>query len=406
MQRWPDEPPAPAPVDARRFRESVAYLCRKSADKVPSDEVLAASREAGVDPFLLAAMMVDRSRCEPRKKSRGGYGLLNIQPALYRRPGAPRTGAHASEWSTGNLLGARSNLGLGARLLRMWQEQHDALDVTYGGVPHRSAVSHFYWGDQVPSSGTEDLVLTARRRLVAHYKGHVDAPRPCSLGMNVVPPLEASPRVATSGPGDDRDGGARRHRGLDVVASPGEPIRAIADGTVIFAGANMRGSARTIVSPAKSARYARKRLGAGGVYMCIRHRGMVSAQAADAEAPADGPPEALVEPTAAGTKSVVSCYMHLDRFFVATGAKVKMGDTIAVVGRSGVRRSPPHLHFEVRVDDRFRDPWRYFADSIMPPNATVTHRYNQLKQKSRMRAIARAQRAAKAAAKAKVLTTR
>ena len=79
--------------------------------------------------------MVDRSRCEARKKSRNGYGLLNIQPSLYRRPGAPRTGAHASEWTTANLMGARSNLGLGARLLRMWQEQHDALDITYGGCP-------------------------------------------------------------------------------------------------------------------------------------------------------------------------------------------------------------------------------------------------------------------------------
>ena len=381
----------------------MAYLCRKPADKVPSDEVLAAAREAGVDPFLLAALMVDRSRCEARKKSRNGYGLLNIQPSLYRRPGAPRTGAHSSEWTTANLMGARSNLGLGARLLRMWQEQHDALDITYGGVPHRSAVSHFYWGDQVPNSGTEDLVLTARRRLVAHYQGRTDQPRPCALGMNVVPPLEASPRVATSGPGDDREGGARRHRGLDVVASPGEPIRAIADGLVIFAGANMRGSARTIVSPAKSARYARKRLGAGGVYMCIRHRGIVSAQAAAAETMGDVPGEAQAEPAPAETKSVVSCYMHLDRFFVGTGQKVKAGDTIAVVGRSGVRRSPPHLHFEVRVDDRFRDPWRYFADSIMPPNVTVTHRYNVLKQKSRLRAIAKAQRAR---AKAKVLTTR
>ena len=87
----------------------------------------------------------------------------------------------------------------------------------------------------------------------------------------------------------------------------------------------------------------------------------------------------------------------------APAQKVKAGDTIAVVGRSGVRRSPPHLHFEVRVDDRFHDPWRYFADSIMPPNVTVTHRYNVLKQKSRLRAIAKAQRAR---AKAKVLTTR
>jgi murein DD-endopeptidase MepM/ murein hydrolase activator NlpD len=356
--------------------------------------VLAAAREAGVDPFLLAALMVERSRCDARKRSKQGFGLLSIQPMLYRRRGAPRTGTHASEWSVPSLMSPRANLGLGARLLRMWQEQHDALDLVYGGVPHRSAVSHFYWGDLVPSSGTEDLVLTARRRLVANYLGHTDVPRPSALGIALVPPLEASPRVATSGPGADRDGGARRHRGLDVVASPGEPIRAIADGQVIFAGANLRGNARFgPIAPAKSARYARRRLGAGGLYLCIRHK-------TGSTAPAVATP---VDLEMVESKNVVSCYMHLDRYFVAAGQRVKAGETVAIVGRSGVRRSPPHLHFELRVDDRFRDPWRYFADTIMPPNVTVTHRYNVTKQKARLRAIARAQRAK---ARAKVLTTR
>jgi hypothetical protein len=32
------------------------------------------------------------------------------------------------------------------------------------------------------------------------------------MGLTVVCPLEGIPRVATSGPGDDRDGGARQHR--------------------------------------------------------------------------------------------------------------------------------------------------------------------------------------------------
>ena len=60
------------------------------------------------------------------------------------------------------------------------------------------------------------------------------------------------------------------------------------------------------------------------------------------------------------------------------------GQTIAVVGRSGVRRSPPHLHLEVRVDGRHKDPWRYFTDTIMPPKATLTHRWNQKAQKARV----------------------
>lgn len=350
-----------------RFRESLAYLCRKPADKSHADEVLAASREAGVDPFLLAALMSERSRCDARRTSRIGVGLLAIDGRLYRSPGAPRTGVHRSEWSPANLRSPRANLGLGARLLRMWQDQHDALDRAFGGVPHRSAVSHFYWGDVVGSSGSEDLVLTARRRLLAHYEGHSDTPRPSALGLALVPPLEAGPRVATSGPGDDRDGGSRRHRGLDLVASPGEPIRAIADGTVWFAGCNLRGNPRFSLTPERSARYARRKLGAGGVYLCLRH--------------ADS-----------GTRrrGVVSCYMHLDRYFVRTGETVKAGQTIAIVGRSGVRRSPPHLHLEVRVDDRFKDPWRYFTDTIIPPKATLTHRFNTRAKKARLRAAARA----------------
>jgi murein DD-endopeptidase MepM/ murein hydrolase activator NlpD len=374
VERWPDEPGSPptADLDVPRFRESMAYLCRKPAERSHADEVLAAAREAGVDPFLLAALMSERSRCDARRSSRVGIGLLAIDPRLYQGPGAPPTKVHASEWRPANLRSPRANLGLGARLLRMWQDQHDALDRAFGGVPHRSAVSHFFWGDVVGSSGSEDLVLTARRRLIGHYEGHTDTPRPSALGLALVPPLESAPRVATSGPGDDRDGGSRRHRGLDVVASPGEPIRAIADGTVWFAGCNMRGNARFgPIAPERSARYARRRLGAGGVYLCIRH-GENTAQQGARKA------------------SVVSCYMHLDRYFVKTGEAVKAGQTIAIVGRSGVRRSPPHLHLEVRVDDRFKDPWRYFADTIIPPKATLTHRFNTRAKRARLRAAARA----------------
>src|SRR5688500_5373142 len=64
VERWPDEPVAPAltVIDAGRFRQSVAYLCRKPVERSHADEVLAAARESGVDPFLLAALMSERSR--------------------------------------------------------------------------------------------------------------------------------------------------------------------------------------------------------------------------------------------------------------------------------------------------------------------------------------------------------
>jgi murein DD-endopeptidase MepM/ murein hydrolase activator NlpD len=350
-----------------RFREAMAYICRKPVEQTPAYEILAGARESGVDPFLLAALASERSRCRAKLESRGGYGLLLLQPSMYLRPGAPELPVHDDEWRPANLLSARANVSLGARLLRMWQEQHDALDLAFGGVDHRSAVSHFYWGDQVTSSGSEDLVLTARRRLLRRYLGHVEEPRQTLLGLAVVPPLEAAPRVATSGPGDDRDRGARLHRGVDLVASPGEPIRAVADGKVIFAGVNLFNNTRYgPIPPSRIARYANQNLGRGGIYMCIRHTGLDQEKA----------------------QRVVTCYMHLDRYFVGAGETVRAGQTIALVGRTGVRRSPPHLHFEVRVDNRFEDPVRLFTESVIPPSDTLTYRYTLRAKRARARARA------------------
>ncbi len=346
-----------------RFRQAVAYVCRKPVDQTPAYEILAAAREANVDPFLLAALMSERSRCKEKAKGRGGFGLLMLQPAMYLSRSAPNLAVHPDEWRPANLLSARANASLGARLLRMWQEQHDALDIAFGGVPHRSAVSHFFWGDEVTSSGTEDLVLTARRRLLQRYLGKVDEPRPSELGVAMVPPLEAAPRVATSGPGADRDQGARRHQGLDIAASPGEPIRAVADGKVIFAGVALVNNMKYgPIPPSQIARYASQANGRGGIYLCIRH-------------------DASEDAT-----RLVTCYMHLERYFVACGEQVRAGQTIALVGRTGVKRSPPHLHFEVRVDNQFRDPWALFTDKMIPPVDTLTYRYAQRAQRARARA--------------------
>jgi murein DD-endopeptidase MepM/ murein hydrolase activator NlpD len=349
---WPAEPETPATLDPERFRASLVHLCGRRGDTVGaaiSDDVLAAARGAGIDPFLLAALVFYQSACNPALTSPTGDGLLRLARNLYTSAGAPRPPVEKEEWAQRNLLDPKQNLNMGARLLRMWQDSHAEIDEAFNSVPHRSAVAHFVWGDDVRSSGQEDMILTARRRMLGNYAALPEQTRDTSLGLKIMSPLEGIPRVATSGPGEERDGGARRHRGLDITASIGEPVRAIADGTVIYAGANLgKGVRGDSIPPTKIARYTNRKLGAGGIYVCIQH---------EAE------------------KKVVSCYMHLSTYRIAEGDRVTAGETIGFVGRTGVQFSPPHLHLEIRVDDRFTNPARYLADLVIPPKATMTYRY-------------------------------
>src|SRR5262249_39054125 len=154
------------------------------------------------------------------------------------------------------------NLATGIALLSMWQSEHLALDRTFGGTPHRTGIAHFIWGDRVWGASAEDRVLTARRRLIELYTGDTPAPQPSSVGLELMPPLEGARRLGTSGPGADRDGGARTHRGLDIDAVTGEPVRAVADGVVQFAGMDRPGRIP-----------ARALLPRGSRRMAVRNRG-------------------------------------------------------------------------------------------------------------------------------------
>ena len=94
------------------------------------------------------------------------------------------------------------------------------------------------------------------------------------------------------------------HKGVDFKASIGTPVYAPADGVVTFAG------------------YQR----AAGYYMIIRHQGDYS-----------------------------TVYMHLSKMEARRGQKVTVGQVIAKTGNTG-RTSGPHLHYEIRINDRAVNP--------------------------------------------------
>jgi murein DD-endopeptidase MepM/ murein hydrolase activator NlpD len=137
-------------------------------------------------------------------------------------------------------------------------------------------------------------------------------------------PVEgAANRDIGSGWGDPRDGGSRSHRGVDIFAPRGTPALAVEAGRVRRAGTN--------------------RLGGNTVWL-------------------------------SGDDGRSFYYAHLDRRAVRSGDEVGAGDTLGWVGNTGnASRTPPHLHFGVRLrgGPGYVDPYPYIARTETSP-APVT----------------------------------
>lgn len=99
----------------------------------------------------------------------------------------------------------------------------------------------------------------------------------------------------------------RFHGGIDYAADYGKPIKAMESGTVIVAG----------YDPGY------------GNYIIIDHGGGVS-----------------------------TLYGHSNKLLVKKGDTVVKGQTIALIGSTGVSNGP-HLHFEVRVNGQTQDPLKW-----------------------------------------------
>jgi murein DD-endopeptidase MepM/ murein hydrolase activator NlpD len=192
----------------------------------------------------------------------------------------------------------------------------------------------------VRSDRDEDRVLTDRRRLLQYY-GALDATAPLTReGIVFGAPLDGAPRVVSSLVGSDRDDGERAHRGVDIESTFGEPVRAIADGRVTFAGVDLPGHRHNEqMDPKAVAEVARRSLGAGGRYVCISH-------------------------ARAGAPPLRSCYMHLETIEVQGGATIRRGDRVGTVGRTGMQSSAPHLHLELHGPDGLMDP-RTVLDGLL-----------------------------------------
>lgn len=108
-------------------------------------------------------------------------------------------------------------------------------------------------------------------------------------------------------------GGTRMHKGIDVAAPSGTPILAPGDGVVTFSGYK-RGLGRAII---------------------VDHG-----------------------------YGVTSVYGHNSKNYVKEGDKIKRGEIIGSVGRTGLATGS-HLHYQVEVDGVPVDPMKYIHSEMM-----------------------------------------
>jgi murein DD-endopeptidase MepM/ murein hydrolase activator NlpD len=110
------------------------------------------------------------------------------------------------------------------------------------------------------------------------------------------------------------------HKGIDVAADIGEPIHAIADGYVVYAGDKIEGYGNIVV---------------------LRH-----------------------------DETIITLYAHNSRLKVKTGQHVTQGQVIALLGNTG-RSTGPHSHFEVRRQELPVNPREVLAKG--PFDAPTQH---------------------------------
>ncbi len=106
-----------------------------------------------------------------------------------------------------------------------------------------------------------------------------------------------------------QEGGYRLHAGVDVAADPGTPVRAPADGTVLFSGYK-EGYGKLVI---------------------LNHGYGIS-----------------------------TVFAHNSKLFVTASTKVKRGDILSEVGSTGMSTGP-HLHYEIRKNGVPVNPLSFFA---------------------------------------------
>lgn len=142
---------------------------------------------------------------------------------------------------------------------------------------------------------------------------------PSEIAKQLIYPVTGTKSNIGSVWGDERDGGRRKHEGIDIFAAKGTDVVAISDGVIEVVGNDDIGGNNITLQP---------------------HDYEWNAY-----------------------------YAHLDKVYVNPGQRVKKGELIGTVGNTGnAKTTPAHLHFGIYTNSGAIDPLPYVKTS---PKITV-----------------------------------
>jgi murein DD-endopeptidase MepM/ murein hydrolase activator NlpD len=138
-----------------------------------------------------------------------------------------------------------------------------------------------------------------------------------------MPVVGVRPYELTNSWGNSRDGGKRKHKGIDIFAPKGTAIVAVADGIISYLGEQPKGGNCLWLTTENGASF---------------------------------------------------YYAHLDRWAAGLfeGMEVRSGELLGYVGNTGnAKYTPSHLHFGVNENDEMVNPYPILTHAVMVARAKV-----------------------------------
>ena len=193
--------------------------------------------------------------------------------------------------------------------------------------PNKNRIKNFYIKDTVfvyENNNTQNLILRIQPQLLVNQYVTLEIIENAKLAF---PVKNGSNRDIQSHWGVAREGGLRKHEGVDIFNKKGTPILAVEDGTIARVGTNHLGG-----------KVVWQRLGMFG-------------------------------------QSIY--YAHLDSQAVSTGQTVKKGDIVGFMGNTGnAKTTPSHLHFGIYTGSGAIDPILYILKrDTIPAKLKLSEKY-------------------------------